>query len=179
MIKLILIILVALIFLNAEKVFSSEYNRKDWPHWSKSGDGCLNTRAKTLKDQSLDKVTYKGKKGCTVASGKWNDFYYNEVLLKAGDIDIDHVIPLKKAHTLGGYKWTKEKRKQFANDPLNLVVTNKKYNRQKGAKDLSEWLPVDRQYACRYAKRWTAVANKYDFKISDNEKRTIELLKCN
>ena len=40
---------------------------------------------------------------------------------------------LKEAHISGGMNWDKRKKVAFANDADNLVVTNRRYNRQKGA----------------------------------------------
>lgn len=157
---------------------SFAYDREDWPHWIKSSGTCLNTRQEILRSRSLTSVIFKGKKGCAVDTGKWDDFYYPETLTRSSDIDIDHVIPLKYADDLGGSRWSREAKQKFANDPDNLVITNKKFNRQKGAKGITQWLPVNRQYACRYMNRWFAVKNKYKLPISNEEKHTYLLAKC-
>jgi len=70
------------------------------------------------------------------------------------------------------------KRTEFANDMDNLVITNKKYNRQKGAKTVLEWMPINRNYACKYFERWFLVKNKYQLSISDEERKNYSLLKC-
>jgi hypothetical protein len=135
---------------------TSKYNRKDWKHWNENDRNCLNTRAEILKARSLVPVKMN-KKGCTVISGKWNDYYYPETQVQAKMIDIDHLVSLKNAHVNGGSFWTSERKETFANDPANLVITNRSYNRKKGAKGIDQWLPVDRDYACKYAKDWFAI----------------------
>lgn len=159
---------------------SSRYNRKFFEHWIDSDGDCQNTRAEILMEQSDVPVTFrKSKKGnCSVLKGSWKDFYYAEVLTDASKVDIDHVVPLKHAWDIGANLWTREKRERFANDPLNLVITNRKYNRQKGAKTILEWMPIDRNYACKYARRWMQIKEKYDLPLSSKEREYVDLLKC-
>lgn len=118
-------------------------------------------------------------KKCTVKEGTWNDFYFNEVINDPKQIDIDHIVPLKNANDIGAESWSPEKKEAFANDPLNLIVTNKRYNRQKGSKGITEWLPLDRNYACKYIKRWMQVKKKYSLRISNEELSVSNIAKCN
>lgn len=159
-------------------LFAEEYSRKSFKHWVDTDKDCQNTRHEILIERSLDKVIFKNKKQCAVVSGKWQDFYYDEILTKARDVDIDHIVPLKYAWEIGAKSWNNDLRKEFANDPDNLVITNKKYNRQKGAKSFLEWMPANRSYACKYAKQWFKVKEKYSLPVSENEKNNFELLKC-
>jgi hypothetical protein len=155
------------------------YRRKDWKHWTDSDKNCLNTRHELLKARSQIKVQYS-KKGCTVISGEWKDYYYPEKIFQASKVDVDHVIPLKHAHESGGYLWASDKKEHFANDPDNLVLTNRKYNRQKGAKTIAEWLPVQIDYACKYVANWFRLKRKYRLNVTKEELRTKSLLidKC-
>ncbi|PIQ60159.1 MAG: HNH endonuclease [Bdellovibrio sp. CG12_big_fil_rev_8_21_14_0_65_39_13] len=157
---------------------AGDYNRRAFKHWIDSDHDCQNTRQEVLIARSKVSVTFTKKKNCTVADGKWADFYFNEELTNAGDVDIDHVVPLKHAWLTGAENWTKMKRTEFANDMDNLVITNKKYNRQKGAKTVLEWMPINRNYACKYFERWFLVKNKYQLSISDEERKNYSLLKC-
>jgi hypothetical protein len=76
-------------------------------------------------------------------------------------VDVDHVVPLKWAHDHGGGEWSREKKKRFANDPLNLLVVHDRINRIKGAKGIDKWMPsVGKE---RYKKIWDEVRRKYDF----------------
>jgi len=158
--------------------FGAPYKRQAFKHWTDSDHDCQNTRQELLIARSEVPVTFTKKKNCTVSTGRWNDFYYDEVLTNAREVDIDHVVPLKHAWLTGAETWTKEKRSEFANDLENLVITNKKYNRQKGAKTILEWMPINRDFACQYAKRWFLIKNKYQLLISDEERMNYSLLKC-
>jgi hypothetical protein len=144
------------------------YDRAQWPHWI-SVQGCQNLRADLLVKRSLAPVTFTSRndgRECIVKTGKWDDFYYNEVHTSANAVDIDHLVPLRHAHASGGARWTTERKREFANDPLNLVITQKKYNQQKGAKTPLEWMPIERRYACRYMERWFEVKHKYQLTIN-------------
>lgn len=166
-----------LIFLCA-LAFAGPYKRLAFKHWIDSDHDCQNTRQEILIAQSEIPVTFTKKKNCTVSTGSWADFYYDEVLTNARDVDIDHVVPLKHAWATGAETWNKAKRSEFANDFENLVITNKKYNRQKGAKTILEWMPINRTYSCKYAERWFLIKNKYQLTISDSERKSFALLKC-
>lgn len=154
------------------------YDRKQFDHWIDEDKDCQNTRQEILIARSLTPAKLGGKRKCTVRSGEWKDFYYNETLQKAGEVDIDHVVPLKHAWETGADSWDSEKRRAFANDPENLVITNRKYNRQKGAKTILEWMPIDRSYACRYANQWFLIKEKYKLSISDKEIEYRNTMKC-
>ncbi|WP_127716771.1 HNH endonuclease family protein [Halobacteriovorax sp. HLS] len=147
----------------------TNYDRKHFKHWVDNDKDCRDKRAEVLKDRSLIDVTYKVRKNgkrCVVASGKWNDYYYPEILTDASKIDIDHIVPLKHAWDLGANLWSAKKREIFANDPLNLVITNRSYNRQKGAQTPLSWSPSNREYYCKYLNDWIKVKRKYKFTIS-------------
>ena len=147
---------------------AGKYKRKHFPHWIDRDRDCQNERQETLISRSKVpvkmKINKKGKK-CTVKSGQWGDFYYPETLYKASKIDIDHVVPLKNSWDSGASEWSKKKRREFANDPENLVITNLKYNRSKGAKGPLKWIPVNKSYACKYLTKWVQIKQKYNLKI--------------
>lgn len=159
-----------------EDVFCGRYHRKQWQHWIDEDRDCKNTRQELLISRSLEQVTLNSK-NCVVLRGKWRDYYYNEILTTAREIDVDHLVPLKHAHDSGGEDWTRERKKQFANDPENLVLTNKKYNRMKGSKGIAHWLPVNPDYACKYVADWIKVKKKYQLFLRTEEKETIQMLK--
>jgi hypothetical protein len=154
-----------------------KYHRSEWFHWSDIDKDCQNTRQEILISRSLTRVKFN-KKGCTVISGRWSDYYYPEEHTLAKSIDIDHLIPLKHAHEVGGANWDKNKKERFANDPDNLVITNKSYNRKKGAKTIAEWLPVYKDRACLYLKDWIRIKKKYHLIITEAETKTIKLIRC-
>ena len=155
----------------------TNYNRSEWTHWTESNRNCLNTRAEVLKAHSLVPVTMNTK-GCKVVKGKWRDYYYDETHTAAGQVDIDHIVPLHHAHYAGGASWGRVLKEKFANDPENLVITNRKYNSQKGPKGIDEWLPVEKKYACKYVRDWQKVKRKYGLRLSASEQLTISELNC-
>ncbi len=161
----------------AQLPHSKKYNRKEWRHWADADGNCLNTRSEILKLRSRGPVTFNTK-GCTVISGVWDDYYFPEVHTIAKKVDIDHLIPLKNAHETGGAGWSKNEREVFANDPENLVITNLVYNRKKGAKGIDGWLPVHKDYACKYIKDWVKVKKKYNLVLTAKEQETLKLSAC-
>lgn len=150
-----------------------KYVRKDWNHWIDQDRNCLDTRGEILKKRSLEPVEMN-KKGCRVIHGKWEDFYHTQIHTNAAQVDIDHVVALKNAHLSGGANWSNRSKEEFANDPENLVITNRAYNRKKGAKGIDLWLPVKKEYACKYIKKWVSVKNQYTLRILPNEQKTID-----
>ncbi len=158
-------------------IVSQKYNRKEWKHWTDKDRNCLNTRHELLKSRSLTKVTYE-KNRCKVKSGRWADYYYPEYHISASEVDIDHLIPLKNAHLNGGSRWSLKDKEKFANDPENLVITKKSYNRKKGDKGIDAWLPVHKDYACKYIKDWKRLKTKYNLQFSQAETHTIKVARC-
>ena len=153
-----------------------KYNRKTWKHWTDHNHNCLDTRAELLKARSLVPVKMN-KKGCIVVEGKWQDYYFDETLLIGKQVDIDHLVPLKNAHDSGGSSWDEAKKEAFANDPENLVITNKKYNRTKSSKGIDKWLPVSLNYTCKYVKDFLHIKTKYKLELKSGETQTVDLLK--
>lgn len=155
------------------------YQRKDWqPRWADTDGDCQNTRAEILIQRSLKKVSFTNSKNCTVKTGKWDDYYYPAQHYHAQEVDIDHLVPLFEAHSSGGANWSKEKKRTFANDEDNLVITSKKTNRSKGANTLKTWLPIQIDYACKYYQQWMQIKKKYDLEISLEEVNALDVTKC-
>jgi len=115
-----------------------KYRRADWKHWIDEDGDCKDTRAAILIERSLTAAKLD-KKTCKVISGKWDDYYYSEILYQASDVDIDQLVSLKHAYDHGGSLWSFEEKRKFANDPKNLIITNRKYNRQR----FKRYYPVD------------------------------------
>jgi hypothetical protein len=81
------------------------------------------------------------------------------VLTLASDVDVDHVIPLKWAHDNGGASWSLEKKRDFANDPINLLVVDDEINKIKGARGINSWKPTKSRV--KYRKLWEKIKKKY------------------
>lgn len=145
------------------------------------GNGCSTRNDVLARDFTSETTT----DGCKVASGNFTDPYSGEsfvVTCRVGSgcvssFDVDHAVPLSDAWQKGAQYWTKSKREQIANDPLNLVVTTAHLNRQKGDSDAATWLPPKRSYWCKYVARQVAVKRKYGVWVTSAEKaRIIEIL---
>jgi hypothetical protein len=154
--------------------FIKLYNRKDWPHWIDEDRDCQNTRQELLTTTSLVPVTFTNAKKCTVKIGSWFGMYTGKTYTNASDVDIDHVVALSNAHKSGGYNWTREHRRLFANDVSNLLVVSDKANRQKSDKAPDKWMPSDERYWCSYIAIWKDVKGKYNLALSDRELEVIE-----
>ncbi|MAR92728.1 MAG: HNH endonuclease [Pseudomonadales bacterium] len=148
------------------------YNRHDWKHWSDFDKDCMNTRHEILNDQAVKGSQKYSPDGCYVSRGEWHDPFSGKVITRASDLDVDHVIPLKWAHTHGGATWSAEKKEQFANDPDNLLAVDDGLNQQKGAKGPTEWMPPNHGYRCDYLRHWQSVLAKYSsLKMTAKENR--------
>jgi len=109
------------------------YSRDRFPHWSSQGNSC-DTREIVLQRQGAD---VKSDKDCKATSGTWTSVYDNVVVKDAGEVDIDHMVPLAEAWRSGADKWTDDERKAFANDlgGIQLLAVTAKTNRGKGDQD--------------------------------------------
>lgn len=153
-------------------VFADPYNRQDWPHWADLDGDCQDTRAEVLIIKSTAPLILQG---CRVIGGRWFDPYTGEDFTDAGNIDIDHVVPLKEAHDSGGEDWSRARKKAFANDHENLLPVSASANRSKGSKDPAQWMPPLAAYHCEYAARWLLIKSRYQLAIDDAER--IKLIK--
>jgi hypothetical protein len=154
--------------------FVSLYNRDDWPHWIDEDDDCQNMRHELLISESLTPVTFKTEDKCIVLTGNWYDLYSGGAFYESKGLDLDHVVPLKWAHGRGADKWSRVRKKEFANDVDNLLLVSASLNRQKGAKGPDEWLPPNQQYRCEYIGHFNAVIGKYGLFYIPSEKRIVD-----
>lgn len=160
--------------LQENRSFVTLYNRNDWPHWVDSDGDCQNTRHELLISTSRTSVSFKTDKSCNVNEGEWLDLYSGEVFRDSIALDLDHIVPLKFAHGHGGDKWSREKRKVFANDRENLLLVKASLNRQKGAKGPDDWLPPNHLFRCEYIAKFMHVMDKYHLKLISSEKRQVD-----
>ena len=130
---------------------------------SKFGSGwttknCRDTRARLLVETSTVPVRFATNDGCLVTSGRWVSSWTGDVL-NAGDIDIDHVVALSWAWHRGAATWTRGRRVEFANDPVNIVAVEASLNRSKSDQGPNEWLPPAGQ--CGYVARFYRIVKVY------------------
>lgn len=136
------------------------YSRDEWKHWVDSDDDCQDARAEVLIEESTMPPTFKTDRNCRVIGGSWLDPYTGQVFEAAGDLDIDHLVPLKNAHLSGGWRWDQYRKEDYANsmaEDYHLIAVDKRANRAKGARGPEEWKPPDETYHCQYARDWIAV----------------------
>lgn len=153
--------------------FSGLYDRSDWPHWVDKDRDCQDTRAEILIATSKTPVKFKRNRGCVVSWGEWFDPFTGRTVTQASSLDIDHIVPLAEAHRSGGHAWTRAERRQFANDPDNLLPVTSSVNRSKGDQDPAHWLPGNNAYHCEYITKWRAIKLKYHLDSDEREKKAV------
>jgi hypothetical protein len=157
-----------------QRQFSYIYNRKHWKHWSDVDGDCMNTRHEILAAQA-DGAIKLSPDGCYVSTGLWDDPFSGKQLTRTSDLDVDHVIPLKWASDHGGHSWSKDKKEQFANDPINLLAVDDGLNQAKGAKGPDQWLPPNNAFRCEYVLIWHLVLQRYpELILLPEEKRIFD-----
>jgi len=157
------------------------YNRDDWGRWYDADKDCQDTRQEVLIAESEVSVTYVDPtKPCRVAAGRWTDPYSGQVFTDPGDLQIDHVVALEEAHNAGGWAWTPEQKKAYANDlanPHHLQASSVKSNTSKGSRSPTEWMPPNEAYRCEYLRRRITILRKY--KLKYDPELYIDLLSAN
>lgn len=152
-----------------------DYDRSAFGGWADTDDDCRNTRHERLEARSLNTVGVSSG-GCRIITGHWDDFYAGEIVSVSSELDIDHIVPLRWAWERGASHWESEKRRQFANNPANLLPVNASANRSKGAAGPLEWLPPDESFACEYVLRFSRVIDLYKLEIPEGEAALLKQL---
>lgn len=125
--------------------------------------------------RDLTGETFKaGTNDCVVMSGNLTDPYSGKkisfVKANANAVQIDHVIPLSYAWKSGAAGWSDAKRRDFANDPLNLLAVDGPTNGSKGDKGPARWLPPVVNVRCSYSVRFAQVSKKYALPVTPADK---------
>ena len=148
-----------------------QYDRGDWSHWRDADRDCQNARQEALIAESLAAVVYESGDRCRVETGEWFGAYTGESFTDPSELDIDHMVPLANAHKSGGWAWSKERKRDYANDlsyPNHLIAVNASANRQKGSKGPEDWKPRA-EYWCQYAIDWIAIKNRWGLTATSGE----------
>jgi len=140
--------------------------------WQHKDGNCRNTRAIVLQTESVEPVSG----GCSIEEGKWFDPYTGDTITHPRELDIDHIVPLKEAWRSGAWRWSKEERVAYANDPEVLLAVGKHANRSKGDKDPGEWLPPRETYRREYARLWAAIKVKRHLSADARERQILSNL---
>ncbi|MGV0837124.1 GmrSD restriction endonuclease domain-containing protein [Mycolicibacterium thermoresistibile] len=137
-------------------------------------NGC-DTRNDILRRDLADLELRPGSNGCAVLSGTLHDPYTGSVIAfqrgrdTSAEVQIDHVVALSDAWQKGAQQWDELKRRNFANDPMNLQATAGWANQQKGDGDAATWLPPNRSYRCTYVSRIVDVKAGYGLWMTQAE----------
>jgi Protein of unknown function (DUF1524) len=138
-------------------------------------NGC-DTRNDLIKRDG-DDLRYRSGSDCVVVSMTLHDPYTGRTIhwtkTKATAVQIDHVMPLSYDWQLGAAHWTKEKREQIANDPLNLIPVDGPSNGAKSDSGPASWLPPNKQIRCSYAVRIAQVSLKYQLPVTSADKQAM------
>ena len=141
-------------------------------------NGC-DTRNDVLRRDLTNKVLKADTNGCLVLSGLLKDPYSgNEISFVRGTttstaVQIDHIVALSNAWQTGAQQLTFAKRKDFANDPLNLWAVDGPLNMQKSDGDAATWLPPNTSIRCDYVSYQVAVKDRYNLWMTTAEKQKI------
>ena len=65
-----------------------------------------------------------------------------------------------------------DKKIQFSNDPLNLVLVEKREIRRKSDRGPSRYMPRD-EFKCEYVQLWDVIANKYGIQLESGDRNEI------
>ena len=163
------------------------YERSQFgPAWSDVDRNGCDTRNDILSRDLTSIVFKSGTRDCVVISGILVDPYSGEkISFERGakssmDVQIDHVVALSNAWQTGAFKLSYEKRREFANDPMNLLAVKGRLNSQKGDGDAATWLPPLKNIRCAYVSQQIVVKAKYGLWVTPPEKAAMQslLAKC-
>ena len=149
------------------------YSREEFgPDWSDVNRNGCDTRNDILtRDLSGTEIV-----NCVVQRGVLSDPYSGETVqftrgpVSSMDVQIDHVVALANAWQTGAFRWPREKRERFANDPRNLLAVRGDLNLQKGDGDAATWLPPRKSFRCEYVERQIQVKAAYQLWVTEPEK---------
>jgi hypothetical protein len=142
--------------------------------WDVDAEGC-DTREVVLAEESTAPVVRRD--DCSVASGQWSSLYDGATTRDAGDLEIDHMVPLAEAWDSGAAAWTHERRELYANDLRRqgaLVAVTAETNQSKSDRDPAEWMPPDRDAWCPYARAWIVQKHAWGLTIDPAEHAALE-----
>jgi hypothetical protein len=137
-------------------------------------NGC-NTRDDVLRRDLADLVVRRGT--CYAQSGTLHDPYGREMIafvrgLNTSDaVQIDHVVSLSDAWYKGAREWDDQRRRDFANDPRNLLAVGGDANFDKAFRDAASWLPPNVGFRCEFVARQVEVKTAYGLWVSAKEKQ--------
>ncbi len=139
-------------------------------------NGC-STRDDVLRIQLRNVLTKAGTNGCVVTAGDLDDPYTGAQIhyTKTGgaNVAVDHVVALAVGWDLGAYQWSLPQRRNFANDPRNLLATTAGANTAKGDRTPAQWRPATAAGRCLYAQRYIDVSAAYALPVTTSDRAAL------
>ncbi|GFG86972.1 HNH endonuclease family protein [Mycolicibacter algericus] len=136
-------------------------------------NGC-NTRDDILR-RDLTRVELR-RGTCLVQRGILHDPYSGQTIeftrgpATSEAVQVDHLVSLADAWYKGARGWDDARRRDFANDPRNLLAVSAQANFDKAFRDAAGWLPANAAFECEFVARQVAVKTDYGLWVSANEK---------
>lgn len=159
---------------------ASPYQRSQFGmRWADVDRNGCDTRNDILRRDLSQVQTKAGTHDCVVISGEFTEPYtghyqqFRKGAQSSSKVQIDHVVALSNAWKTGASRWDAKTREQFANDPLNLLAVDGPSNQDKQDKDAASWLPSNKGFQCQYVALQTAVKQKWQLWVTQEEKRAM------
>ena len=139
-------------------------------------NGC-NTRDDILRRDLTDLVVRPGT--CYAQSGVLLDPYTGQSIpfvrgpATSDAVQVDHLVSLADAWYKGAREWDEKRRRDFANDPRNLLAVGAKANFDKAFRDAAAWLPPNTAFRCEFVARQVEVKTAYGLWVSAKEKQAM------
>ncbi|WP_268956889.1 HNH endonuclease family protein [Mycolicibacterium mageritense] len=133
-----------------------------------------NTRDDVLRRDLAELVIRPGT--CYAQTGVLHDPYTGATIPFArgpqtsGAVQVDHLVSLADAWYKGARTWDPLRRRNFANDPRNLVAVASKSNFDKAFRDAASWLPPNVAFRCEFVARQVDVKAAYGLWVSVKER---------
>jgi hypothetical protein len=140
-------------------------------------NGC-NTRDDILRRDLTDLLVRPGT--CFAQSGILHDPYTGQTISflrgpeTSSAVQIDHVVSLSDAWYKGARSWDDQRRRDFANDPRDLLAVGAQVNFDKAFRDAAAWLPPNIAYRCEFIARQIEVKTAYQLWVSAREKQAMK-----
>lgn len=135
-------------------------------------NGC-NTRDDILRRDLTGVELRRGT--CLVQRGVLHDPYSGQTIdfvrspKTSEAVQIDHLVSLADAWYKGARSWDDNRRRDFANDPRNLLAVSAQANFDKAFRDAAGWLPANAAFECEFVARQVTVKTAYGLWVSANE----------
>lgn len=136
-------------------------------------NGC-DTRNDVLARDLTDLTFKDGTQDCVVLTGTLDDPYGGGTIdfergPDSAAVQIDHVVALSDAWQKGAQQWDADTRREFANDPANLLAVDGGINQSKGDGDAATWLPPSTGFRCAYVVQQIRVKAAYGLWVTEAE----------